>query len=167
MTIYTKELLEALVHWNQSSRHRSLAVAMLERKHMSGRRLQRLQFKLRNRHRRRGWALEELAYMADYQFKAMFRFDRETFEEIVSKVKLDVKKSEVKAISSSGSEISTITKVACTLRFLAGGSYHDIIFAFGISKTSFYADDGVIWPTIYSIDKNYEIKFSTNRIELQ
>jgi hypothetical protein len=41
------------------------------------------------------------------------------------------------AKSSSGSSIPNATKLYATLRYLAGGSFHDICFAWGIAKSSF------------------------------
>ena len=43
------------------------------------------------------------------------------------------------------------------LRWLGGGSYLDITFAFGVSKTAFSRDGsrgGIIWPTILCFRNN-------------
>ena len=40
------------------------------------------------------------------------------------------------------------TKLACSLRWMAGGSYLDICFEFGVAIGSFYADGGVLWGTL-------------------
>ena len=63
------------------------------------------------------------------------------------------------AIISSGSAISNETKLFCTLRWLGGGSYLDITFAFGVSKAAFFRDGrgGIIWPTMYAIDRAFVI----------
>jgi hypothetical protein len=50
-------------------------------------------------------------------------------------------------VNSSGSSITPKTKLAVALRFMAGGSYIDIGFAFGIAYRSFYTDDSVLWGT--------------------
>ncbi len=63
------------------------------------------------------------------------------------------------AENSSGSNISLRTRLACTLRWLAGGSYIDICFEFGISPGSFYVNGGVLWGTIESIDRIISIGF--------
>jgi hypothetical protein len=49
-------------------------------------------------------------------------------------------------------EIMPEIRLAITLRWLAGGSYLDICFAFGISRGTFYKDNGVLWGTIGAID---------------
>jgi hypothetical protein len=49
-----------------------------------------------------------------------------------------LKVEEQKAINSSGSAISPTARLAVTLRFLAGGSYLDLCFAWAISKSAFY-----------------------------
>jgi hypothetical protein len=52
--------------------------------------------------------------------------------------------------------------LAVTLRWLAGGSYLDICFAFGVSTGSFYRSDGILWGTFAAIDNNLEIGFPLN-----
>jgi hypothetical protein len=73
--------------------------------------------------------------------------------------KISTKSNVVKAKNSSGSEIPTATKVAITLRWLAGGSYIDICFAFGIAPGTFYHDNGVLWGTMKIIDTLFNIHF--------
>jgi hypothetical protein len=96
-----------------------------------------------NRHRERGWALRQMDEMPDEIFRRMFRLDRATFDAHVILLTDHMRpRNEQKAINSSGSAISTKTRLAVSLRWLAGGSYLDICFAFAISHTSFYAPDG-------------------------
>ena len=63
--------------------------------------------------------------------------------------------NEEMAIRSSGSSITNRTKLYVTLRWLAGGSYLDLCFAWGLSLSSFY--DTVLWPTINAVDKALDI----------
>jgi len=49
-----------------------------------------------------------------------------------------------------------------TLRWLAGGSYLDICFAFGISQGTFLNDKCVLRGTIAAIDKVLQIGFTLN-----
>ena len=59
--------------------------------------------------------------------------------------------------------ISAETRLAASLRWLAGGSYLDICFAFGISDGTFYkAERGPLWPTLEAIDRELEISFPLN-----
>jgi hypothetical protein len=96
-----------------------------------------------NRHRERGWALRQMDEMPDELFRRMFRLDRATFDSHVILLKNHMRPlNEQKAINSSGSAISVKTRLAVSLRWLAGGSYLDICFAFAISYTSFYAKNG-------------------------
>ena len=59
-------------------------------------------------------------------------------------------------------QINIRTKLAITLRWLAGGSYLDICFAFGISQGTFFKNEGVLWGTIAAIDKVLQIGFPLN-----
>jgi hypothetical protein len=84
----------------------------------------------RNICRNRGFALGQMDRLDDSTFKRMFRVDRSTFDEILVAIEpfLEEKKVE-KAINSSGRSISNKTRLAVTLRWLAGGSYIDLCFA--------------------------------------
>lgn len=64
-----------------------------------------------------------------------------------------------KARNSSGSPISVTTRLALTLRWLAGGSYLDLCFAWGVSSSTFYHADGVLWPTVQALDREFSIGF--------
>jgi hypothetical protein len=55
------------------------------------------------------------------------------------------------------------------LRWLAGGSFIDICFAWGISKASFFATDlskGIIWSVMEAIDIVFEIGLPTDHESL-
>jgi len=94
-----------------------------------------------NRHRDRGYALREVTYLSDSMFASMFRLSREGFEELLTLLTPFMYESRVlMAKASSGSNISLRTKLYVTLRWLAGGSYLDICFAWGISPSAFYSD---------------------------
>ncbi len=41
-----------------------------------------------------------------------------------------------------------------SLRWLAGGSYLDLCFAWGVGVATFYADNGVLWPMLQAIYSN-------------
>jgi len=110
-----------------------------------------------NPHRNRGYAIEEFGRLTPALFKLMFRVTRDMFDEILAKIEPQIKRDATYAINSSGHPIATTTRLAVTLRWLAGGSYLDLCFAWGISKSSFFSESGVLWPTIDAIDKAYEI----------
>jgi hypothetical protein len=91
-------------------------------------------------------------------FKRMFRVDCATFDEILITIEPFLEQKEMeKAIKSSGSPNRNKTRLAVTLCWLAGGSYIDLCFAWGIGKSTFYSERGVLWPTIEAIDMAYEI----------
>jgi len=113
--------------------------------------------KTKNRHRNRGFAIEEFGTLNETLFKAMFRIDRRTFEELVTKLTPILQKNLVYATNSSGSSISINTRLAVTLRWLAGGSYIDLCFAWGIGHSTFFSDRGVLWPTIEALNNLFDI----------
>lgn len=113
-----------------------------------------------NRRRERGWALRQMDEMPDALFKRMFRLDRDTFYKVKNLLADHmVKKNEQQAINSSGSMISIKAKFAMTLRWLAGGSYLDICFAFAVSDSSFFGKDGCLWSTIQALDNCLPLEF--------
>jgi hypothetical protein len=71
-------------------------------------------------------------------------------------------RDERKARNSSGSPISLRTRLAVTLRWLAGASHWDLCFAWGLSSSSFYSPRGVLWPTIKAINKAFKMGFPAN-----
>ena len=73
------------------------------------------------RNRNRGYALEEMDALTDPEFKAMFRLSRQAFYFLLPQLNLQSKNP-----IHRGRDISPKTKLAVTLRFLAGGSYLDI-----------------------------------------
>jgi len=68
-------------------------------------------------------------------------------------------RNEAKAENSSGAPIVLKTRLAVTLRWLAGASYLDLCFAWGVATSTFYHADGVLWPTIAAIDAAFELGF--------
>jgi len=116
--------------------------------------------RLGNRRRDRGYALMEASLLSDSDFKIMFRMSRSAFANLLRHISPFMPEGvERMANISSGSAISNETKLYCTLRWLGGGSYLDITFAFGVSKAAFFRDGrgGIIWPTMYAIDRAFVI----------
>jgi hypothetical protein len=124
---------------------------------------ERINFKRRhkNRHRDRGYALREVDFLSDAEFQSMFRMNLVGFTALLALVSnFLVDGNRVMAEISSGSMITKETKLYTTLRFLAGGAYQDICFAWGIAKSTFFSTDpdrGVLWPTIDAIDISFTI----------
>ena len=88
--------------------------------------------KARNSHRNRGFALAEFDNLTNSMFLKMFRIDRLAFDELLDNVDPIIRRNEQQAVNSSGSPISTKTRLAVTLRWLAGGQHIDLIFAWGL-----------------------------------
>jgi len=121
---------------------------------------------LGNRHRNRGYALNEVDCLSEADFRKMFRMTREGFEELLTLVSPHLHQPNQRMASvSSGSHITQRTKLFVTLRYLAGASYLDLIFAWGISKAAFFSSDpvkGVLWPTMEAIDHVLHIGLPVN-----
>lgn len=122
-----------------------------------------------NRHRNRGYAVEEVEQLNDAEFRKMFRMTREGFSSLLGILDAFLYEGDKEmARRSSGSCISKRTKLFCTLRWLAGGSYLDITFAFGVSKTAFFSSDpvsGILWPTIAAINDAFVIGLPVTNVQ--
>jgi len=112
----------------------------------------------RNMCRSRGFAIDQMDHLDANMFKRMFRVDQYTFDEILEAITpfLDEKNAQ-KAINSSGSPVTNKTRLAVTLQWLAGSSYIDLCFAWGVTCSTFYSERGIIWPTIESIDLAFDM----------
>lgn len=115
-----------------------------------------------NRRFDRAYGLRKLAEMTDFEFTRYFRMNRQTFGKLVDLVRPHLSANELQARRSSGSPISVTTKVACALRWLAGGSYLDISNLFGVSSGNFFSSRGVLWQTLDAFDKCLTIAFNVN-----
>ena len=119
------------------------------------------------RHRDRSYALKEMDSLTDSQFTTMFRLNRQTFYWLLFKIKplLTAKGSLYNNTYHSEHVVDVKTKLAVTLRWLAGGSYLDICFAFGLSNGSFFRNGGVLWGTMAAIDRVLDISFPLDDIK--
>lgn len=123
--------------------------------------------KVGNRRYNREYGLRKMREMTDFEFARMFRMNRETFGKLVEIVRPHLQVDEAQARRSSGSPISVTTKVACALRWLAGGSYLDISHLFGVSSENFFSKRGVLWQTLEAIDKGLSISFNVDPRNLE
>jgi hypothetical protein len=92
-----------------------------------------------NKKRRRGFAREEMDRLDPNTFKKMFRLDRTTFDEVSDKIWPHMRHhNDIKAIHSSGAPILLKTRLAVSCCWLAGASYLDLCFAWGLAISTFF-----------------------------
>jgi hypothetical protein len=106
--------------------------------------------RLGNKHRDRRVVLLKLTNMGDAYFKRMFRLDRPTFSWLLELIRPKIQGSEKQACCSSGSPIFPEIKLAIALRFLAGGIYLDLAFAFDISHKHVMK---YVWEVFEAVDQ--------------
>ena len=111
------------------------------------------------RFRDRAYAINEMDSMSDSHFTRMFRLNRIAFQYLLHLLDplLSCKPSLHHQTYCNRGFVTPKTRLAVTLRWLAGGSYLDICFAFGISTGTFYQDGGILWGTIEAIHKVLKI----------
>jgi DDE superfamily endonuclease len=95
-------------------------------------------------------------HVARGTFHRRLRMSKASFDTLLSYVYHDLLVDEEMAKLRGGSIIPDLC-LYCTLRFLAGGSYLDIVDIAGISKPSFYR---VVWKTIMALVKCPQLSMS-------
>eukprot|EP01031_Cornospumella_fuschlensis_P030234 gene30234-36538_t len=120
-----------------------------------------------NKHFDRKYGENFIAELPSSRFKRMFRMSRESFEKLENLVGQRLQVDQQHAINASGSAISIRTRLACTLRWLAGGSYHDIAGLFGVDPGNFFHPRGPLWPTVTAINSIFEIGLSLDPDNLE
>jgi DDE superfamily endonuclease len=111
--------------------------------------------------RNRGHAIEEFKHLSSTEFRSMFRLTRPAFYFLLTKIesKIESKRTLYPNLERKLPSIPAITKLAVTLRWLAGGSYLDICFGWGIAFGTFFKNDGILWGTISAINDCLKIEF--------
>ena len=86
----------------------------------------------------------------------------ESFVLLLNKIKPHIASPDQTMGALRGGVILPELRLYATIRWLAGGSYTDICFFCGISKTAFYE---CVWSTIHGINQAIEIKFPSSPME--
>jgi len=114
-----------------------------------------------NRWCNRSFILEEIDHLTEIEFRKMFRMNRDSFEKLYQTLEpLLHTPNAAMARWSSGSFVTKKTKLYCTLRWLAGGSYLDKCIAYGVSRSSFFSKSektGIVLPVIDAINVAFQI----------
>ncbi len=120
-----------------------------------------------NRKRNRSFILNEIDHLTELEFRKMIRMRRDSFEKLYGALEpLLYTPNAAMARRSSGSIILKKTKLYCTLRWLAGGSYLDICIAYGVFRSSFFYTSyksGIVWPVIDAINIAFQIGLPRDR----
>ena len=120
-----------------------------------------------NDHKNRDYGLQYMSNLSDFDFERMFRLSRKSFQKLVGMVGPFISRDVKKAKNSSGSGISNVTRLAATLRYLAGGSHYDICAVFGLDSKNFFNKYYVLWTTIAGIDAALSLGFSFEADDLR
>ena len=79
------------------------------------------------------------------------------FNFILDKINVHFTSNEEKATNSSGQPEVLKTRLAISFLWLAGGSYLDLCFAWGMAVSTFYAEKGVLRPMLAALDAVFPI----------
>jgi hypothetical protein len=95
------------------------------------------------------WQQHVQLLLHENQFHIMYWMSLQSFNKLLELLSPTLQLNERFGMLSSGEPKTCENMLHCTLRFLAGGSYHDIRQTASISKASFYR---IIWHTITTIN---------------
>lgn len=124
--------------------------------------------KSKNRCFNREYGLSLLINCYEWEFRQMFRMTRSSFNKLCDMITPYLQVNMKQAICSSKSPITVRTRLACTLRWLAGGSHLDIANLFGVSMSNFFNRKyGVLWRTMRALDIALLLTFKTDRRTLR
>lgn len=85
----------------------------------------------------------------DHEFTRYYRVDKPTFQHILERLRPALTTDEEMARRGSSGPISPELQLSMTLRFLAGGSYLDIMLLHGVHRSTFFV---IIWRVIDAIN---------------
>lgn len=85
-------------------------------------------------------------------FRRQFRFHRVDFYDVLLKINIDLDKSVMHAVNSSGSAVSPYLMLMITLRILAGASYLDMVHY----HVHIDSVNKIVWETVQSIHKRID-----------
>ena len=159
--------MQALAHLltivDEEETKKRMNVFLLLHHKRKGKTTQRVYNRKGNIRRDRVEVLLKIFNLNDATFRRMFRMDQSKFNELLCLIKPRISVNSLGhrlAVNSSGSVISPAIKLCLALRFLAGGSYLDIAFAFNVSSSSTM---GYIWEVIIALDEEIcNIEFPIN-----
>ena len=121
-----------------------------------------------NRRRNREFGAWHLRNLNPHEFRRMYRMTRASFEKLLGMIKDEITSDSKQAKNSSGSPIPARSKLAATIRFLAGGSYLDISAIFGMDPKNFHNRRcGPLWQTLKAIDKHLHIGLTFDEASLE
>lgn len=115
-----------------------------------------------NKHRDRSRIIAWSKEIDDVMFRRQFRLHSIDFHDVLLKINVDLDKSVLHAVNSSGSAVSPYLMLMITLRILAGASYLDMIhYHVHVDSIS-----RIVWQTVESIHRRIDnIKVARNDSE--
>ncbi len=109
---------------------------------------------------RRGFVLEEMDHLDRNAFKKMFRLDRAMFDKVLEKILPHMRThNDTKSANSSGAPLVLKTWLAVSLCWLAGTSYLDLFFTWGLATSTFCHSGDVLWPTLQATNVAFYLGF--------
>ena len=116
-------------------------------------------WRARNTYRDRLKWEQRVGELTDAEFRRIFWMSRESFGVILSRVRERIKKDERRALNGACGVVPPELRLAMMLRFLAGASYLDIGWVYGVHRSTLYA---VIWETIEVINETLSLVFDAS-----
>lgn len=107
--------------------------------------------------KRMQWHLHTEMLVHENQFDSMYRMSLLSFNKLLQLLSPSLQLKEKYATISGAEPIQCELMLHCMIRFLSGGSFHDIRSVASISKASFYR---ILWHAIDAVNNCKELMFS-------
>lgn len=118
------------------------------------------------KHQRLNWNEHKEKKVHEGTFDQKYRMSVEAFDNLVELLRPMITQDQIKARNSCGEPINPELVVAMGLRWLAGGSYHDIMDTFSVSQSSFYRARDIFLDAVIACDA-LKIRFPETPSELE
>ena len=99
---------------------------------------------------RMNWLRHVESLLHENLFHVKYRMSLESFNRLLQMLRPELQLTEKYAVMSGMHPITCEVMMHCTIRYLAGGSFHDIRATVSISKPLFYR---LVWHTIHCINR--------------
>lgn len=96
------------------------------------------------------------AQLSSSEFQRYYRLDKETFDVLLERLRPLLAVDEAMAMRGSSGPVSPELQLSMTLRFLAGGSYLDLILLHGVHRSTFFK---AVWRVIDAINDTHNLLF--------
>ena len=101
--------------------------------------------------------------LTDFEFRRLYRMERPTFRALCDRLRPRLTcDTEMGRRGSPGGPVAPELKLSMTLRFMAGGSYLDIVLYHGVHRSTFFS---ALWEVVGAINEELSLAFPVDDVD--